>query len=111
MNSPYSARTAPAATGSALRHHCRHCRRKLTEPTDNERKGFCDRACWKWFHRTRCVVCSRETKKGRGARLICRANDCRRELRRWPHVYKPFEPQNGQPPTPGKIKTKTLTIT
>ncbi len=100
---------------SVLRHRCRHCRRKLPEPTDNERKRFCDRACWKWFHRTRCIVCNRETKKGRGVRLICKARKCRLELRRWPHVYKPFEPsnltKNGQCITPGKIKTKSATIT
>ena len=78
---------------SDLRHHCRQCRSRLKEPTDNPRRGFCTRFCFDSFYRNRCRVCEKDLRKkgGRGhaSRLYCRPpNNCKAEAQKWPGRYE-----------------------
>jgi hypothetical protein len=87
---------------SEMRYRCRRCRGKLPEPTDNERKGFCTKGCWKQHHWTRCIVCENaieQPKKG-SRRWLCKRPKCRSALNRLPHVYRPFEQEKSEPGYP-----------
>jgi hypothetical protein len=71
----------------ALRHYCRHCRSKLAEPTDNPRRGFCTRGCFRSFYRSRCVVCETTFRRKNEQQKVCFAAKCKGELRRFPETY------------------------
>jgi hypothetical protein len=72
-----------------VRHYCRNsrCRMKLAVPVDNERRAFCTPACHASFYRHRCIVCEKELPPGPANRKLCKGATCRREYRRFPHVY------------------------
>ena len=80
-----------------LRHHCRntHCRSKLKEPTDNQRRAFCCRGCHTIFHNSRCLVCERDISRDPvtgEARTVGRKRQfcgrtCKAEARQFPHLY------------------------
>jgi hypothetical protein len=72
-----------------VRHYCRNsrCRMKLAVPVDNERRAFCTPACHASFYRHRCIVCEKELPPGPANRKLCKSAKCRREYRRFPHVY------------------------
>src|SRR5262245_20868577 len=80
---------------AALRHQCRYCRTKLSEPTDNPHRAFCTRGCHSSFYRSRCLVCEgpiqNEAQKFGSGHKVCAA-----EYRRFPGAYDPL----GYPPSP-----------
>jgi hypothetical protein len=69
------------------RHYCRLpvCRTKLKSPVDNHHRAFCTAGCRASFYKRRCLVCERNLIGAR--RTICGNVECRREYRRWPHIY------------------------
>ena len=78
-----------------LRHRCRNprCGSKLREPVENLHAAFCTRGCWEQYHRSRCVVCERGFDRKVENKRLCERRLCRAEMRRWPAVYLPFQPQ------------------
>ena len=83
----------------ALRHSCRHCRTKLSEPTDNPRRAFCALGCYRSFYRSRCRVCEAPIRRKNEQQKVCYGAECRAELRRFPGAYSWPEGQSGYPPT------------
>jgi hypothetical protein len=71
----------------ALRHSCRHCRTKLTEPSENLRRAFCARGCYRSFYRSRCVVCEETFRRKTEWQKTCIRKTCKAELRRFPLAY------------------------
>lgn len=82
-------------TTAALRHYCRQCRSKLSEPTDNPRRGFCLRHCFRTFYRSKCVVCEKPFRRKNEQQRTCIDVRCKAELRRFPEAYRWSE---GNPP-------------
>jgi hypothetical protein len=90
----------------ALRHSCRHCRIKLAEPTENLRRAFCARGCFRSFYRSRCVVCEETFRRKTEWQKTCIRKACKAELRRFPLAYSwPGKPKSahtlqndGRPP-------------
>jgi hypothetical protein len=68
----------------ALRHSCRHCRTKLDEPTENLRRAFCARGCYRSFYRSRCRVCEAPIRRKNEQQKVCYGKECKAELRRFP---------------------------
>lgn len=62
-----------------LRHRCRnlHCRSKLPEPVENERRAFCAKGCFTSYYRHRCVVCERPFKRKRENQHVCSRPSCK----------------------------------
>ena len=75
----------------ALRHSCRHCRIKLAEPTENLRRAFCARGCYRSFFRSRCVVCEETFRRKTEWQKTCIRKACKAELRRFPLAYSWLE--------------------
>ncbi len=71
----------------ALRHSCRLCRTKLAEPTENLRRAFCARGCYRSFYRSRCRVCEVAIRRKNEQQKVCYGKQCRAELRRFPEAY------------------------
>jgi hypothetical protein len=71
----------------ALRHSCRHCRTKLSEPSDNPRRAFCARGCFKSFYRSRCRVCEAPIRRKNEWQKTCIDRKCKAEVRRFPDAY------------------------
>jgi hypothetical protein len=71
----------------SLRHQCRYCRSKLSEPTDNMRRAFCCRGCFQSYFRSRCVVCEGAIRRKRESQKTCIGVRCKRELSRFKLVY------------------------
>jgi len=70
---------------SRAAHHCRRCRLKLGQPTENPRSAFCCRGCHRQFYETRCLACERGMPRKTGNRLLCGRRPCStkfRELKR-----------------------------
>jgi len=95
--------TQPAANTHKLHHRCRNprCGSKLREPVENPHAAFCTRGCWEQFHRHRCVVCERGFDRKVENKRLCERRLCRAEMRRWPAVYLPFQPQTANVDKPG----------
>lgn len=93
---------------SRAAHHCRRCRLKLAQPTENPRSAFCCRGCHRQFYETRCLACEREMPRKMGHRLLCGRRTCStkfRELKR--HIqlgrYHPAGRAVSNSETPMKI--------
>jgi hypothetical protein len=84
----------------ALRHSCRHCRTKLNEPTENLRRAFCARGCYRSFYRSRCRVCEASIRRKNEQQKVCYGKECKAELRRFPEAYSWPESRARYPPTP-----------
>jgi hypothetical protein len=84
----------------ALRHSCRHCRTKLNEPTENLRRAFCARGCYRSFYRSRCRVCEASIRRKNEQQKVCYGKECKAELRRFPEAYSWPKSRGGYPPTP-----------
>jgi hypothetical protein len=69
------------------RIHCRKCRGKLPEPTDNHRRAFDTRFCFESFYRNRCVVCEGPFRRRSSSQRTCIRPDCKADLRRFPLAY------------------------
>jgi hypothetical protein len=83
----------------ALRHQCRFCRTKLSEPTDNLRRAFCCRGCHTSFYRSRCLVCEESIRrKSDQQRFGSGHKTCAAEYKRFPHVYGFQTPQTANHP-------------
>jgi hypothetical protein len=70
---------------SRAAHHCRRCRLKLAQPTENPRSAFCCRGCHRQFYETRCLACEREMERKTGNKRLCGRRHCCskfRELKR-----------------------------
>ena len=83
----------------ALRHSCRRCRTKLSEPTDNPRRAFCALGCYRSFYRSRCRVCEAPIRRKNEQQKVCYGAECRRELRRFSEAYSWPEGRAGYIPT------------
>ena len=59
-----------------MRHYCRHCRTKLTEPEENHRQAFCARGCHSSYYRHRCVVCEGKLERKNEAQKTCARRVC-----------------------------------
>ena len=79
----------------ALRHSCRHCRTKLAEPTENLRRAFCARGCYRSFYRSRCRVCEAPIWRKNEQQKVCFGKECKAELRRFPEAYSWPERRGG----------------
>jgi hypothetical protein len=81
----------------ALRHSCRHCRTKLAEPTENLRRAFCARGCYRSFYRSRCVVCEETFRRKTEWQKTCIRKTCKAELRRFPLAFSwPDKPKSAR---------------
>jgi hypothetical protein len=72
-----------------LRHYCRnqHCRSKLAEPVDSERRAFCTRGCHATFYRHRCVVCEKSITRRTETQRLCGSGACAYAHKQNPEVY------------------------
>jgi hypothetical protein len=83
----------------ALRHSCRHCRTKLSAPTENPRRAFCCRGCFNSFYRPRCVVCETPIRRKTEWQKTCIAKNCKAEIKRFPLAYSwPEKREEGSSP-------------
>ena len=82
----------------ALRHSCRHCRIKLAEPTENLRRAFCARGCYRSFYRSRCRVCETPIRRKNEQQKVC-GKECKAELRRFPQAHSWPEGRGSYLPT------------
>jgi hypothetical protein len=87
---------------STTRIFCRnsHCRAKLPQPAD-ARAAFCTPTCRQVHFRHRCLVCEQPVQNAR--RSICGNPKCRREYRKFPHLYR----ADGQSPARCKVDAKS----
>src|SRR5262245_20956264 len=82
---------------AALRHQCRYCHTKLSEPTDNHRRAFCTRGCHSSFYRSRCLICEEPIRRKNEAQKLGSGHKvCAAEYRRFPGAYDYL----GYPPNP-----------
>jgi hypothetical protein len=87
-----------------LRHLCRKCRTKLSEPTNNPRRAFCCRGCFNQHYRRRCIVCEGLLNRKREKQRTCIDVKCRAAIRRFPEAYSWPERQKTGYPTSDSIK-------
>jgi hypothetical protein len=98
-------RTEPEAVSAALRHRCRKCRSRLTEPTDNQHHAFCTRFCHTSYYRARCYVCEEPMRRKTEQQKFPAAHvTCRNEYRQFPRVYDYLETPKTPDPT-GRVGT------
>jgi hypothetical protein len=67
------------------KHHCRRCRLKLAEPTENPRSAFCCRGCHRQHYERHCQACERPMERKSGTQKVCQRRHCStkfRELKR-----------------------------
>jgi hypothetical protein len=71
----------------SARHYCRHCRSKLGEPEENDRRAFCARGCHSSFYRHRCLVCEVKFERKNEGQKTCGRRPCRNALKSHPDAY------------------------
>ena len=64
---------------SEARYHCRRCRLKLAEPTENPRSAFCCRGCHRQFYDKHCLACERPMERKTGTQKTCGRRKCGNE--------------------------------
>jgi hypothetical protein len=66
---------------SDAKHHCRRCRLKLAEPTENPRSAFCCRGCHRQFYERHCLACERDMERKPSSQKTCRRRHCSTQFR------------------------------
>ena len=65
----------------ALKHHCRRCRLKLAEPTENPRSAFCCRGCHRQHYERHCLACERPMERKSSSQKTCHRRHCSTQFR------------------------------